>query len=237
MNPDISRECGHGASLWSLWLGAALLLSVPASVLILGEPFGAPAKKVGGVMLELPAGHSGWSATDEPLGATLSELKAVKTILNYDEVVNRVYRKDGLEFGVYAAYWQPGKMSVRDVAAHVPDICWQFAGWKIDAFRTIGPNFGVFSSLSGGRCRVFKSDSDRKYVAFWHMLDGRPILYSEAAQIPWSAIFTDALRFGKSIKGEQYLIRITSNRPLEELPRDPLISAVVAYLSGKCVLP
>ena len=54
-----------------------------------------------------------------------------------------------------------------------------------------------------------------QFVWFWHIFDGRPILYAD----PYSplALLRIALRYGFRKDGDQLFIRISSNRPWREI--------------------
>ena len=78
---------------------------------------------------KLPSKIDGWIVTDEPLGATEHDSSRVKDILEYSDYVYRIYRKSGVEIGVYVAYWKPGEISVVSAGTHTPDNCWVQSGW------------------------------------------------------------------------------------------------------------
>jgi len=78
----------------------------------------------------------GWTVEYKPIADT-PEMKAkVDELLNYDDAVYAVYSKGLQRISVYIAYWTPGKMSQRLVAAHTPDVCWVGAGWRIVEARS-----------------------------------------------------------------------------------------------------
>ena len=78
----------------------------------------------------VPGTVPGWSGRDVPLGANEFLSSEVEKVLNYDEAVYREYSRAGESFGVYVAYWGPGKMPTRLVASHTPDRCWTENGWR-----------------------------------------------------------------------------------------------------------
>ena len=83
----------------------------------------------------VPLKLTGWEGRDVPLGPNEFIAGEVEKILNYDQVLNREYRRNGEAFGVYIAYWGPGKMPTRLVASHTPDRCWTENGWHCTAMR------------------------------------------------------------------------------------------------------
>ena len=95
----------------------------------------------------LPKAVTGWEAADEPLGPTEFLQTAVEKSLNYDDMVNRLYRSGVRSFGLYVAYWSPGRMPVQKVASHTPDRCWSENGWTCEAMR-------IEAGLSAGDQRL-----------------------------------------------------------------------------------
>lgn len=165
----------------------------------------------------LPKEIFGWQAEDRPLAATEAVAGAVKKILNYDEALLRYYRKGGQEFAVYVAYWQAGKMPSREIAFHIPDKCWPTAGWK----RTAA-DYHYQKSLDGrllapAQYREFEQAGKKQYVIYWHIYDGRTIIYNPDGSPSDLSMLTDLRRRGLRQKGEQYFIRISSPIPLDQL--------------------
>ena len=78
----------------------------------------------GEVARALPGSIGGWVRRDVPVAAGSAAAANVQGILNYSQVAQAVYAKDGLQVLVYAAYWEPGKVSVVDAGSHNPDSCW-----------------------------------------------------------------------------------------------------------------
>jgi hypothetical protein len=81
----------------------------------------------------IPDQIPGWVVKDLPIAETEEMKKAVDEILNYDDAVYRNYNQGQTTISVYVAYWKPGKMSPRLIAAHTPDVCWVNNGWKCTA--------------------------------------------------------------------------------------------------------
>jgi len=169
----------------------------------------------------LPSDVAGWHGEDRPLAGTEALADAVKSTLDYDEAILRCYRKGSQEFTVYIAYWQPGKTASRDVAFHIPDKCWVSVGWKRAA-----ADYDFRRALDGrplapAQYREFEQAGELQHVIYWHIFNGRAIVYNPDGSPSDLSMVTDLLRRGLRQKGEQYFIRIASSTPLDELWTDP----------------
>lgn len=167
-----------------------------------------------------PLQMSGWHAEDKPLAETEAVAEEVERILQYDEYVYRSYKKQGREFSLYVCYWKPGKMPSREIAFHIPDKCWPTAGWV----RTGATHDFKFESspvtLGPGQLRTFTQKGAVQHVLYWHIFSGRILVYNRDGSPGDLTIFTDLLKLGLKLKGEQYFIRLSSPEPLESLIGD-----------------
>jgi hypothetical protein len=177
----------------------------------------------------------GWLAKDIPLGENEFIENEVEKILNFDDVVNREFRRGRTYFGVYAAYWGPGKMPTRLVASHTPDRCWTENGWKC-----LDMKFKVVQSVEGQALqptewRLFQppSGGEPTYVLYWHLVEGEVYDYGarfNAVPHPllwWKDAFQQAMLGSR----EQYFVRLTSNVPFDTLWTDPGFIRVIKQLS------
>lgn len=82
-------------------------------------------------LLPTPEEVPGWTVQYLPIADTPEMQAKVNELLNYDDAVYAVYTKGTERISIYIAYWMPGKMSERLIAAHTPDVCWVGQGWKI----------------------------------------------------------------------------------------------------------
>ena len=57
----------------------------------------------------LPTVVAGWVRRDVPVAVGSAAAANVQGILNYSQVAQAVYAKDGLQILVYVAYWEPTK--------------------------------------------------------------------------------------------------------------------------------
>jgi hypothetical protein len=176
-----------------------------------------------------------WTDRDVPLGANEFLVGEAEKILNYDEVLNREYARSGTRFGVYVAYWGPGKMPTQLVASHTPDRCWTENGWRCQEMRFKQSGVLAGAELQPAEWRLFEPPVGGRptYVLFWHLVDGRTYDYGERFNaipdpVRWlRGVVEQALRGNR----EQYFIRLTSEEPFEELQADPGFRAVLDGLA------
>ena len=217
--PAARAPSGPGRTLLPALLGLVLL---SATVLqVLPYPQTPIVRRDLPLAAYLPTDVAGWHGEDRPLAGTESLADAVRSTLDYDEAILRCYQKGPREFTVYIAYWQPGKTASRDVAFHIPDKCWVSVGWKrtaadYDFRRTLDGR-----SLAPAQYREFEEPGELQHVIYWHIFNGRTIIYNPDGSPSDLSMITDLLRRGLRQKGEQYFIRIASSTPLDELWTDP----------------
>lgn len=184
----------------------------------------------------LPRALPGWTGRDAPLGSTEIVRSATEKILNFDDFANRIFRRSGGEFGVYVAYWSPGRMPVQKVASHTPDRCWSENGWTCEALRAgeqVPWREGV---LKPAYWRIFTPPANhgaRQYVLYWHLVGGELYDYGTGFNrkpnpIQW---WRETVHYALKGSADQYFIRLTSDRPFEEIWQDPGFQEVLSALA------
>ncbi len=179
----------------------------------------------------LPATAAGWSVRDS------DDLYQFTGILETTHLMERTYLHPSVgghpaQVTVYIAYWPPGQTSVSRVASHTPDACWPGAGWKSqtsdgDRRQTLS---GAGGTLVPAEHRIFRTDRGlAQHVWFWHVFDGRVIDYRDPYSIP--ALLQIAWRYGFRRQGSQYFVRLSSNRPWNELAAEPLMQDILRGLA------
>ena len=178
----------------------------------------------------LPATAANWEVI------TPADLYRFAGILQTTHLMERTYlRPTGLgqftQITVYIAYWAPGQTSVSRVASHTPDACWPGSGWNAQPVADKSELPAVPGlSISPGEHRVFKNSAGfSQNVWFWHVYDGQVINYRDPYSLP--ALFQIALQYGFRRAGEQYFVRISSNKPWAELADEPVVREIIGNLN------
>jgi hypothetical protein len=179
----------------------------------------------------LPARAGGWQVV------TPHDLYQFTEVLQTTNLLERTYVRTNqagqdIEFTVYVAYWKPGQTSVSRVAMHTPDACWPGAGWN--ARPTTDPQqslqFPGLNIVPGEHRRFQNAEGFIQNVWFWHVYDGRVIGYEDPYSVP--ALLHIALQYGFRRQGEQYFVRVSSNRPWSELAKEPLVREIFSNLAS-----
>lgn len=198
---------------------------------------GARAPRPLGLKQRIPAQLAGWSVSDEPLGPNEAARGAIERTLNYDDYVFRLYRRDGVTLGIYAAYWAPDRMPVQKVASHTPDRCWIENGWTCLDQRFAERIAVAGARLEPGQWRIFRApgrDGAEQQVLYWHLVGGR--LHDYGGRMATSpglvAWWRDAIAYALAGSREQLFVRVTSSVPFERLQGEPGWKALVEALAG-----
>jgi hypothetical protein len=177
----------------------------------------------------------GWSATDQQLGETEFYRGAVRAELNLDDFVYRTYSRSGATFSVFVAYWRPNKMPTNLVASHTPDRCWAAAGWICDKYDLQSSLDTRGVRLQPAYWRLFHVGKQQQHVLYWHLVGGRAQIYGGNTMnrvTSWRYWWKEAAIYGLQGNEEQYFIRVTSDRPFEEIWRDAGFQDVLGRLAA-----
>jgi exosortase len=168
----------------------------------------------------LPDAPAGWAAQ------TTEGLDQFSGVLRTHDLVERVYAPNGgqseTRLTLYVAYWKPGEASVTQVDAHTPDACWPGTGWESKPV----PEERVDLSVDGrllptAERRLFAHDRFETNVWFWHLYGGHPLEFVD----PYSALrlLKLSLRYGFRRPKDQLFVRISSNKPWDEVSESPVM--------------
>ena len=179
----------------------------------------------GDLLRVLPDRAGAWQGEDAPLGANESVSEAAQRVLNFDDYVYRIYSKSGLSFGMYVAYWAPGRMPMHKVASHTPDRCWTENGMRCEEMRFAVPVTVAGTSFKPAEWRRFTSPGSTgssQYVLYWHLVGDQLYDYGERFNasphpVKW---LRDSLAYAVKGSQKQYFIRLTSDAPLDDLLAD-----------------
>jgi len=219
--PRSSPLLGMAAACLLLAGALAGFLSAPRG------PSGAAPKAAPDLASLLPAPPPGWTAQSTP------DLEQYSTLLRTRDLVERVYSA-GPALGdahltLYLAYWRPGEAPVSLVDAHTPDACWPGTGWAARKlpYDRVALRIGG-RTLAPAECRLFAHGPFETRVWFWHLYGGRPLAIVD----PYSALrlLRVAWRYGIGQPREQVFVRVSSNRPWDEVSSLETLRQFVANL-------
>ena len=203
--------------LTALSAGLTLAVALVAFFVANTRPSNSGTSPVPDLAAVLPAPPAGWTAVT-------TDLFEFRGVLHTDHLAQRSYTRAGptgpVNILIYLAFWRPGQASVSMVALHTPDACWPGSGWVVQP--TPQPRTSLIvadRSLAQAEARLFTLGEIPQHVWFWHLYGGRPIAYRD----PYSAseLLRIAWRFGFRREGEQLFVRVSSNRPWEEIANEP----------------
>lgn len=180
----------------------------------------------------LPVKHAGWDMV------RTEDLYRFTPILETEVLLQRTYvrhkRTDEggerpVQVTVYMAYWAPGQVPVSLVAAHTPDACWPGGGWITQPLQPAPSPFLVAGrALPAPEYRSFTNGGYLQNVWYWHLYDGRSITQGDPRSA--FALLKLAWRYGFRTAGEQMFVRVSSNRPWDEIRDDPLLVGILEKL-------
>ena len=155
----------------------------------------------------------------------------ITNFLNFDDALFRVFQKGETFVGLYIAYWTPGKASYRWAGAHTPDTCWVQNGWtRLDREYSIPFNNKktVFQPAEFG---VYEKDGSEQNVYFWHLVGGEAFGYDQEGGHNIFAALLDIKNYGLNLRDEQFFIRLSSNKKVDELKKIEGFNAILDSLN------
>jgi len=224
----VSMALGLGSVALSCLLFAFFVPSVPPTIQ--------------GKLEELiPSEMPGWKALKVPLSSTPEGVERVLDILDLDDVFIREYSKGSTRVMVYAGYWYPGSEPYSSVAIHNPDSCWVIAGWKVEDRESNRKVILAGCDLKEHEWGIYSKKDTEQHVLFWHLLGGEPNKHIK--HMLWISSGIDSLKrqfyfiyniaqMGLDLGQDQLFVRISSNKPFEELENTGELREVLDHLSG-----
>jgi hypothetical protein len=173
----------------------------------------------------LPASADGWQVV------TRNDLYRFAGVLRTDHLAERTYFRQGPkgaeQVTLYVAYWPAGQASAGVVGSHTPDACWPGSGW---VERDAPDDHVVLSlpdrGLPAAKQRLFENEGYPQYVWFWQAFDGHVVDVENTRSV--SALVRVALRYGFRKGSEQAFIRVSSNRPWDQISREAFMGEFFA---------
>ena len=163
---------------------------------------------------------NGWTRRSDAAIAAFSQQ------LNTSCLRQETYYRGNTQVTFYFAYWSSRQSTLGSVALHTPDMCLPGGGWTP---QPAPPPIGHYP-LPSPRRFAFEMGAYPQHVWFWHYFDGR-LIDSAAGLYPWQ-LAPALLRRGISASAPQWVIRVSSNQPLETLLDEPLLQEFFARLQA-----
>ncbi|MFU8848694.1 MAG: exosortase-associated EpsI family protein [Opitutales bacterium] len=189
----------------------------------------------------LPERIPGWHSEQVPLSQTPEGEQRVLSVLDLDDVFCRQYTKGDTQVMVYVAYWLPGSEPYSSVAIHNPDSCWVIAGWDVLERESNRRADLAGFSLKEHEFGIYRKSGSETHVLFWHLLGGEPNQYIK--NMIWTSSGLDSFKrqfyfiynmyqMGFDLGQDQLFVRISSNKPFEEIEASGELQEVLAALQA-----
>ena len=174
-----------------------------------------------------PGTLPGWTIRDLDIANSPEASARVSDFLNFDDSLFRVFERGDAFIGLYIAYWTPGKASYRWAGAHTPDTCWVLAGWtRLDREYSI-PFAHEQNQFEPAEFGVYEKDGNAQNVYFWHLVGGRAFGYEQQGTHNIFGALLDIKHHGLNLREEQFFIRLSSNKTINELRQMPGFDAIL----------
>lgn len=178
-----------------------------------------------------PTNFNQWEIEDQDIAESPESSARISNFLNFDDVINRIYKKKSLHIGLYIAYWTPGKASYRWAGAHTPDTCWILNGWTCKQREHSVPFNFANKQLEPAEYGIYEKDGRAEYVYFWHLVGGRSHTYKQMGTPNILGAINDIQKHGLHLRKEQFFIRLSSNESIDRLLKEPLFETLVQGLA------
>lgn len=214
-----------------LLLGLSVLLSVfGLQAYFAFTPPPEPAFK-GTLASIFPETLPGWQVQDLEIADTPEASVRISEFLNFDDAIFRAYVRNDAQVGLYIAYWSPGKASYRWAGAHTPDTCWLKTGWECTQREYGIPFQNGEIRFQPAEYGVYETQDDRQNVYFWHLVGNEAYGYKQQGEPNVFAALIDIKNHGLNLRKEQFFIRISSNKTIDQLKEIPGFSEILESLA------
>lgn len=164
-----------------------------------------------------PSDLPGWKVQDLEIADTPEASVRISEFLNFDDAIFRTYTKDDTQVGLYIAYWTPGKASYRWAGAHTPDTCWVKTGWNCTKRAYSIPFQHGNLQFQPAEYGVYETETERQNVYFWHLVGNEAYGYKQQGEPNIFAALIDVKHHGLNLRKEQFFIRLSSNKTIDQL--------------------
>jgi exosortase len=211
--PRVAHPSDFGTRSPSLWLpglAGAVIVMVTLFIASRVERQAGPSSPPDLASL-LVIDHPDWQRRPDPGVARFA------AALNTDILHMESYLRGNTMITFYMAYWPAGLSTLGSVGLHTPDMCLPGAGWSLRP----PPAAGGLYPLPQPRRYAFAKDGYPLYVWFWHFYGGYRV-EEPSGFLPWQ-LAPQLIHRPVSSRAYQWVLRVTSNQPLESLIDEPLV--------------
>lgn len=179
----------------------------------------------------VPSNLSGWKIQDLDIADTPEASARVSDFLNFDDSIFRVFTKGDTSVGLYIAYWRPGKTSYRWAGAHTPDTCWVVNGWDCTKREYSIPFQHGDLPFQPAEYGVYETETDKQHVYFWHLVGNKAYAYKQKSTPNIFGALIDVRHHGLNLRKEQFFIRLSSNKDMDQLKQIAGFSEILDSLA------
>ena len=165
----------------------------------------------------IPSNLSDWEIQDLDIADTPEASARVSDFLDFDDSIFRIFTKGDTSVGLYIAYWSPGKTSYRWAGAHTPDTCWVVAGWDCTKREHSIPFQHGDLSFQPAEYGIYETETDKQHVYFWHLVGNEAYAYKQKGTPNIFGALIDIRDHGLNLRKEQFFIRLSSNKTIDQL--------------------
>jgi hypothetical protein len=167
----------------------------------------------------VPKQLNGWKITDQDMAESPESSERISDFLNFDDALFRIFKNGDTFVGLYIAYWLPGKASYRWAGAHTPDTCWVQNGWTRQDRKYCIPFQNEETHFQPAEFGIYEKDGSAQNVYFWHLVGGEAFGYEQEGGHNIFAALLDIKKHGLNLRDEQFFIRLSSNKKIDELKK------------------
>jgi hypothetical protein len=179
----------------------------------------------------VPSELAGWNVKDMDMAESPESSARISDFLNFDDAIFRIFEKGDTFVGLYIAYWSPGKASYRWAGAHTPDTCWVVNGWTRDKREYSIPFEHNQQALEPAEFGIYSKSGQTQQVHFWHLVGGKAHGYTQKEVPNIFGALLDIKNHGLNLRQEQFFVRLSSNKSLQELRKqngfDQILNALL----------
>lgn len=161
-------------------------------------------KEIGSLEYVRKSSHFLKHTTELQLAKSEMLFSKIEDTLSFDDYLFFNYTSSTVQCQIYIAYWTGGKVPIKTVAEHRPDICWVKNGMQmINSDSHTSQKYEC-------QFRLFEHNGDQIEVAYWHIWNGRLVNDYAMGMVSKTRFLEDIFQYGIFLKGEQMFLRIST---------------------------